>query len=48
MVALNWWSSYIVTIVRKFAWEKSALVVLDEWPSYRGGRLNMFDTNASS
>ena len=26
----------------------SALVVLDEWSSYRGGRLNMFDCNALS
>ena len=26
----------------------SALVVLDEWSSYRGGRLNMFDCNTLS
>ena len=25
------------------AWADSALVVLDDWSSYRGGRLNMFD-----
>ena len=48
VVALNWWSSYTVMIIQKFAWEKSALVVLDEWQSHRGGHLNMFDTNVSS
>ena len=43
MVALDRWSSYTVTIVWEFAWADSALVVLDEWSSYRGGRLNRFD-----
>ena len=28
LVALNWWSSYTVTILREFAWADSALVVL--------------------
>ena len=45
LVALNRWLSYTVTIVREFAWADSALVVLHEWLSYRGGRLNMFDCN---
>ena len=27
----------------KFAWTDSALVVLDKWSSYRGGRLSRFD-----
>ena len=43
LVALDRWSSYIVTIPWELAWEDSALVVLDEWSSYRGGRLNRFD-----
>ena len=42
------WSSYAVTIVREFAGADSALVVLDEWLSYRGGRLNRFDCSALS
>ena len=29
--------------VWEFAWADSTLVVLDEWLSYRGGRLNRFD-----
>ena len=37
LVALGRWSSWT------FAWADSALVVLDEWSSYRGGRLNRFD-----
>ena len=45
---LNRWSSNTVMIVQEFALEDSALVVLDEWLSYRGGRLNMFDCNALS
>ena len=32
-------------IVWKFAWVDIALVVLDEWSPYRGGRLNRFDCN---
>ena len=48
LVALNRWSSYTVTIVRGFAGADSALVVLDEWSSYRGGRLSRFDCNALS
>ena len=43
LVALDTWSSYTVMIVWEFAWADSASVVLDEWPSYRGGRLNRFD-----
>ena len=30
-------------VVLEFAWVDSVLVVLDEWLSYRGGRLNRFD-----
>ena len=45
LIAFNRWSSYTVTIVREFAGADSALVVLDEWSSYRGGRLNKFDCN---
>ena len=33
------WLFYTVTIV----WAESALVVIDEWPSYRGGRISRFD-----
>ena len=29
------------------AWADPALAVLDEWSSYRGDRLNIFDCNAS-
>ena len=35
--------SYTVTIVWELAWADSALVVLDEWSSYRGGCVNRFD-----
>ena len=45
---LNRWLSYTVTIVQEFAWADSVLVLLDEWLSCRGGRLNMFDCNALS
>ena len=38
--------SYTVTVVWEFAWAGSALVILDEWLSYRGGHLNRFDCNA--
>ena len=41
--ALDRWSSYVVTVVWKFAWADSALIVLDEWSSYRGGRISRFD-----
>ena len=45
--------SYTVAIVWEFAWADSGLVVLEEWSSYRGGRLtgltvfrkNAFDKN---
>ena len=40
--------SYTVTIVQEFSWVDSALVVLNEWLSYRGGRLNKFSCNALS
>ena len=36
LVALGWWSSYIVTDVLQLAWTDSALVVLDELAFYRG------------
>ena len=39
-------SSYTVTVVWKFAWANSALVVLDEWSFYGGDRLNRFDCTA--
>ena len=40
---LDSWLSYTVTIVWEFAWVDSALVVLGEWLSYRGGQLNRLD-----
>ena len=43
---LDRWLSYTVTTVAKFARVDSALVVLDEWSYYRGGRLNRFDCNS--
>ena len=42
------WSSYTVTLVWEFACVDSALAVLDEWLSYRGGHLNIFDCNENS
>ena len=45
LVALDWWLSYTVTVAWEIAWVDSALVVLDEWSSYRGGHLNRFDCN---
>ena len=36
------------TIFLEFALADSALVVLEKWSSYRGGRLNMFNCNAVS
>ena len=38
LVALGRWWSYTITIVWEFAWVDSALVVLEEWLSYRGGQ----------
>ena len=43
VVELDRWLSYRVTIVWEFARPDSALPVLGEWPSYRGGHLNRFD-----
>ena len=43
LVALDRCSSYTVATVWEFAWADSALVVLDEWSSFRDGRLNRFD-----
>ena len=43
LVTLDRWSYYKVTIVWGFAWADSALVILDEWLSYRSGHLNRFD-----
>ena len=43
LVVLDRWLSYPVTILWKFAWADSALVVLDEWSYYRSGCLNRFD-----
>ena len=48
LVGLDRWSSYTITIVKEFVWADSALVILDEWSSYRGGRLNRFGCNALS
>ena len=44
LIALDRLSSYTIMSVWEFAWAASALVVLDEWSSYRGrgGRLNRF------
>ena len=41
--ALNTWLSYIVTIVWKWSWAVSMLVILDKWFFYRGGCLSRFD-----
>ena len=35
--------SCTVTILREFALMDSALIVLDKWPSYRGGRLYRYN-----
>ena len=43
LVTSDRWSSYTVTTVWELAWADSALVVLDEWLSYRGGRISRFD-----
>ena len=37
------WLSYIRVIVWELGWADSALGVLDEWASYRGGRLSRFE-----
>ena len=43
LVALDRWSFYTVTIVWELAWADSALVVLGDWSSYKGGRRSRFD-----
>ena len=40
---LDRWLSYTVMIEWEYAWTDSALVILDEWLPYRGGRLSRFD-----
>ena len=47
LVALDRWSSYTVTIVWGLALADSALVILDEWLSYRGGRIGRYDCKSS-
>ena len=42
-MALDRWSSYAVTIVWELGWADSALGILDERSSYRGGCLNRFN-----
>ena len=42
------WVLYTVMFVWEFAVADSALVVLEEWSSYRGGHLNRFNCNAYS
>ena len=43
LVALDSWLFYAVTIALELARVDSALVVLDEWLSYRGGCISKFD-----
>ena len=43
LVVLDRQSSYTVPIVWELAWADSALVILDEWSSYRHGQLSRFD-----
>ena len=43
LVALDRWPFYTVTTVWELAWADSALVVLGEWSSYKGGRISRFD-----
>ena len=43
LAALDRWLPYTVTVVQEFAWADSALVILDEWSSYRGGHLSRFN-----
>ena len=45
---LDRWVLYTVMFVWEFAVADSALVVLEEWSSYRGGHLNRFNCNAYS
>ena len=44
---LDMWSSSTVSIVWELAWLDSALVVLDEWLSYRGDHIGKFDCISS-
>ena len=44
LVLLDRGSSYTVTIVWELAWADSALVILDEWLSYRDGQASRFDS----
>ena len=46
LVALDRWSAYTVANILELARVDSALVILGEWSSYRGGRLDRFDYNA--
>ena len=48
LVALDRWLSCTVTIVCELAWADSALVLLDDWSSYRGGYISRFDCTISS
>ena len=43
LVALDWGSSYTVTIVMELCRVDSAMVVLDKWLSYRGCHISRFD-----
>ena len=43
LVTFNRWSSYSVTDVWKLGSADPALVLLDEWLSYRGGCISRFD-----
>ena len=43
LVALDRLLSYTVMIVWELAWVDSALVVLNNWSPYRGGRISRFD-----
>ena len=43
LVALGSWSFYAVMIAWEFACADTALVISDEVPCYRGGRLKRFD-----
>ena len=42
LVTLGRWLSYTETTVWEFTWMDLPFAVLDEWSSYRGGRLNRF------
>ena len=43
LATLDRWLSYIRVIVWELGWADSALGVLDEWASYRGGCLSRFE-----